>query len=258
MILDKLLANGDLSKITFTSLDNNPKVKPFEALVNPNSFSLNKTISYGEQTEQSISFQQRYNKHDPPSLSFEILFDATGVIPPKKSKGLDNVPIAGAIAGAVDAASKGFKKEKDAGGIGPQVLAFEKVVYGYQGDLHRSRKVRVTWGNGLVFEGVLTSMSYNFKLFKPDGTPLRATANVTFLANIDDELRLTTINQSSSDLTHQRVVYEGDTLPLMTHRVYGDASLYLKVAVFNKIVSFRNLKAGTVLFFPPLNVLMPK
>ena len=45
---------------------------------------------------------------------------------------------------------------------------------------------------------------------------------------------------------------EGDSLPLMCHRIYGDARYYLEVARTNALVDFRSLRPGTELLFPPL------
>jgi len=48
------------------------------------------------------------------------------------------------------------------------------------------------------------------------------------------------------------VVKDGDTLPLLCHRIYGDSGYYADVARFNGLSSFRRLKPGLALHFPPL------
>ena len=95
-------------------------------------------------------------------------------------------------------------------------------------------------------------MDITFKLFKSDGTPLRATATAKFKGFIEDNLRVALENNTSPDLTHVRIVTEGDTLPLMTYRIYGDSKYYLEVAKVNKITNFRKLKVGQQIFFPPI------
>jgi nucleoid-associated protein YgaU len=95
-------------------------------------------------------------------------------------------------------------------------------------------------------------MDITFKLFSPDGKPLRATANAKFTGFIEDNLRTAIENNSSPDLTHVRIVTEGDTLPLMTHRIYGDSKYYLEVAKANRISNFRKLRVGQQIFFPPI------
>ena len=94
--------------------------------------------------------------------------------------------------------------------------------------------------------------SINLKLFKPDGTPIRAIATVKFKSSIEEQKRAAKENKSSPDLTHSRVVKQGDTLPLMCYSIYGDPKYYLQVAQVNGIGNFRQLIPGTSLFFPPI------
>ena len=58
--------------------------------------------------------------------------------------------------------------------------------------------------------------------------------------------------KSSPDLTHERVVKEGDNLPLMTYRIYGDPKYYLEVARVNGLTNFRKLTPGQKIVFPPI------
>ena len=109
----------------------------------------------------------------------------------------------------------------------------------------------LVWGE-LSFSCVLTSVSYEFKLFNPDGTPLRANANCAFQEAMTDAERELAEANSSTDLNHLREVREGDKLPLMSHKVYGDAKHYLAVAHHNMIVNFRRLKPGARLEMPRL------
>ena len=122
----------------------------------------------------------------------------------------------------------------------------------YDGDIHEPRDVLLLWGT-LSFLGKLTSLQFNYKLFQPDGTPVRVIATAAFSETIDDALREALKKANSPDLTHIRKVEAGDTLSLMTYKIYGDASYYLEVARVNKLINFRNLEPGTEIFFPPIN-----
>jgi nucleoid-associated protein YgaU len=82
--------------------------------------------------------------------------------------------------------------------------------------------------------------------------PLRATARAKFKGFVEDNLRVAMENNSSPDLTHVREVKKGDTLPLMTFRIYGDSKYYLEVAKANNITNFRKLEVGQRIFFPPI------
>jgi nucleoid-associated protein YgaU len=57
---------------------------------------------------------------------------------------------------------------------------------------------------------------------------------------------------SSPDLTHSKVVEEGDLLPLMVYREYKTQDYYLQVAKANKLKNFRKLQAGTTINLPPI------
>ncbi len=46
-------------------------------------------------------------------------------------------------------------------------------------ELKRPPRVRVTWGTLPAFEGVIVSVSTKYTMFLPDGTPVRATVNLT-------------------------------------------------------------------------------
>ncbi|GAA4400454.1 hypothetical protein GCM10023187_13660 [Nibrella viscosa] len=264
MILDTLLAKGSLTKMTITALEADPapdsppirSASPndtFSVLVNPNSYRINYALNYNRQQPQGASSTPaQYASSEPISIDFELLFDGTGVIPKIPSGNpLEGVPGVGAVAGAIAGLLGG---EEEAYDVTKQILKFNNIVYTYQGDQHQPRKVQICWGK-LVFFGVLKSLSYQFKLFKSDGTPLRAVANASFENHRNDFLREAVQQTSSPDLTHRRTVQEGDTLPLMCHRIYGDSSLYLQVAKVNKLLNFRALTVGQELLFPPINPL---
>ena len=139
-------------------------------------------------------------------------------------------------------------------GIIDQIDTFKAIVFDYSGDLHKPYYLMVKWG-ALIFKGTLVDLSIEYKLFAADGTPLRAVAKLKIKGNIDEDLRVAKENNKSPDLTHYRRVISGDTLPLMTYRIYGDSKYYLEVARVNKINNFRKLEVGQELFFPPLEKL---
>ena len=136
-------------------------------------------------------------------------------------------------------------------GIIDKIDAFKKIVFDYSGEELKPYYLMVRWG-ALLFKGSLVDLSIEYRLFAPDGTPLRANAKLKIKGSIEDSLRVARENNQSPDLTHYRKVMAGETLPLMCHRIYGDSKYYLEVAKVNKITQFRKLKPGQELFFPPL------
>jgi hypothetical protein len=244
--------SSELKKLKIKAIENgkvttNPDLI-YDALVNPESYTINHFVEYNSEPPPpgNTGVEQQFVRTLPPTLQFDFLFDSTGVIPKPLSGiagALSNVPIAGAIAGALS--------NTDKYDILDDIDKFKKVVYEYNGDEHAPRRVQLLWGT-LLFEGVLTSLNFNFKLFQPDGTPIRVVATAGFNGTIEDDLRVAKEQSTSPDLTHIRKVKEGDTLPLMSYRIYGDSAYYLEVAKANNLTNFRNLKVGDEVFFPPL------
>lgn len=198
----------------------------YTALLNPDSYTFSYTIVQNEdQAPGTSSTAPKFNKILPQELTFEFLFDRTG-------------------------AFKDSPASPD--GIIDDIEQFKKVTFDYQGEQHRPNYLKIAWGS-LLFKGVLTSLDITFKLFRPDGTPLRAVASLKVIGFVEDNLRVAMENNQSPDLTHFREVKQGDTLPLMANRIYGDSKYYLEVARANRIYDFRNLKVGTYIYFPPLD-----
>ncbi|WP_299551323.1 LysM peptidoglycan-binding domain-containing protein [Seonamhaeicola sp.] len=210
----------------------------YTALLNPEKYSQTfKTEYKKEQASGNSATDPKFTRSLPTDLDFEFLFDRTGVI---------------VHYGDDPEASDDDIVYKDQGnGIIDDIENFKKAVFDYNGDKHKPNYLLVCWGN-LAFKGILTELNIEYKLFKPDGTPIRAIAKVKFISHKEAERRAAEENNQSPDLTHYRKVKEGDTLALMTHRIYGDSKYYLEVARANNIINFRKLTPGQELIFPPL------
>jgi nucleoid-associated protein YgaU len=109
-----------------------------------------------------------------------------------------------------------------------------------------------------LFKGRCTALSIAYKLFDPDGSPIRATCKVTFKGSVEENLRVATENAQSPDLTHYHLVKAGETLPLLCYDIYGDSRYYPAIARINKLLNFRKLKEGDELYFPPLEKSAPR
>jgi len=198
----------------------------FEALINPESYTLQYKLKFsqGAQGQGTSGAQLKYEYTEPEEITFDFLFDNTGII--------DGQPR--------DSISDDLKKFKD-------------VLIGYKGDSHEPRHFKLVWGENSIFKGRVTELSIVYKLFRSDGTPIRAIATVKFKSSIEEQKRAAKENKSSPDLTHIRTVKQGDTLPMMCYSIYGDPKYYLQVAEVNGISNFRKLKPGSALFFPPIS-----
>jgi phage tail protein X len=197
----------------------------FEALINPESYTLQYKLKFsqGSQGQGTSGAQLKYEYTEPEEISFDFLFDNTGII-------------------------DGSPRDSIAGDL----QRFKEVLVAYQGDSHEPRHFKLVWGENSIFKGRVTELSINHKMFRSDGTPIRATATVKFKSSIEEQKRAARENRSSPDLTHMRKVKYGDTLPLMCYRIYGDPGYYIQVAEANGITAFRHLVPGTSIYFPPI------
>jgi uncharacterized protein YndB with AHSA1/START domain len=193
----------------------------FTATVNPNEITLAYEMEYdSSQGSGTTNSRMNFKKMKPGDLSLTFFIDGTG-----------------AGGSTVDVQQK--------------VEEFQTVT-GYNGRIHRPNYLKVVWGTLQVKRCVLKSASIAYKLFKPDGVPLRAVITATFTDNSDDQTRVAMAQDESADLTYIRLVRAGDTLPALCYKVYGDPGYYLEVARANRIDHFRELAPGTRIFFPPL------
>lgn len=210
----------------------------FTALINPTGFSLTHKVEYNtERKEGANATNSQFIKKSPQTLQLEFLFDGTGVTEANSGNKLINK-----IKGKDPFSKTAVEK---------QLADFYSATGDFNGTIHKPYTVTVTWGK-FEFKGALTELTIDYKLFNKDGSPLRAIGKATFLESISEELAALMANKNSPDLTHKRTVQDGDTLPLMTERIYGDSKYYLEVAKANGLVNFRQLKPGSELYFPPI------
>lgn len=231
--------SGKLQKLKI-EVYTDPKYTPdskletvFETLINPEKYTQSYKVEYVvPDSSKGSGDNMPYYAYTPPSdLELEFLFDDTGVF--------DETP--------------GFQVFKRRGSLGVEadIAQLVDLAYSVNGDIHRPNYLIVCWGS-LRFHCVLGELNIEYKLFSHDGKPIRALAKAKFKNFVEPEKSAALKKVSSPDLTHARIVQEGDTLPLMTKRIYGDSKYYLEVARVNKLTTFRKLKTGQQLIFPPI------
>jgi hypothetical protein len=196
-------------------------VDTFESYVNPNEITLAYEMEYDSaQGSGTTGSRMDFKKVKPGDMSLVFFLDGTG--------------------------ANGVKID-----VQTQVEKFQAVT-GYNGDIHRPNYLKLAWGTIQIKRCVLKSASIAYKLFKADGTPLRAAISATFVDAVEDQTRIALAQDSSPDLTHVRVLRAGETLAALCGQIYGDPALYLKVARANNLDGVRHLPAGTRVRFPPL------
>jgi hypothetical protein len=207
--------------------------RSMEVMFNPSTYKRRHEIEYAARSRQGINMPSRparYSYTPPGDVSFQLVFDGTGV----------NYTGAEQLARTLSGAS--VKKD---------IAKFEKLCLRMNGDIHEPNFLVVRWGD-FTFPGRLKTLDITYKLFDEGGDPLRAELDVTFVEDKSTSTILREANKNSPDLTHVRIVKSGDTLPLLCREIYGSSSYYLRVAADNGLDDFRNLIPGQKLNFAPL------
>ena len=110
--------------------------------------------------------------------------------------------------------------------------------------------VRFCWGKTMSFTAFVKQVQVKYVLFKPDGTPIRATATLTLQEIPRDTGKQ---NPTSGGLVPHRIhtVVAGDSLASISYAEYGDARLWRALADTNALDDPMRLRPGTDLLVPP-------
>lgn len=195
-----------------------------ELPMEPEQISFGNSIHYRDDRQLgSTGGDIRFEKYGPATLSLKFTIDCTGVVE-------------GTLPG-----DSVYDKVND----------LADLLYVYNSDGHSPSYVVVTYGE-LLFKGRLEKMDTKYQLFSSGGVPLRATVSLVFKRFMTGKEERMKFSKQSPDMSRLVTVKEGETLPYLCHRLYGDSLLVREVARFNELDSFRNIPAGTQLLFPPL------
>ena len=196
---------------------------PYPVMINPETIKFQRAIEYNEQqAPDSSSASQKYKSTPSDKLNFEIVIDCTGIVDAKRLT------------------------------MATEIAALEKIVFTYNGKIHRPNFVKIQWGKNITFKGVLVSFDISYTLFKPDGSPLRAKVSLGFSQYISPQTLAKKQASTSPDITHLVTVADGMTLPQLCEQVWHDDTQYVHVAKYNGLNKFRNLKGVSQLIFPPI------
>lgn len=212
---------------SFTPLSQKGQIAVY---INPEQYTHSYRILYNDtQAQGSAAGSPEYNKTPADVVTFQLVFDGTGVVP-------------SSLPGIIPYLQDGISKQID---------EFLQLAFDYDGDIHSPNFIQLSWGT-LIFNCRLSTLKIAYTLFKPDGTPLRAKADVTFVEYRNEQEIAKEENKLSPDLTRVVTVRAGDTLPLLCYGIYGSSLYYTEVARVNGMSGFRGLIPGEKILFPPL------
>jgi nucleoid-associated protein YgaU len=196
---------------------------------NPKQLQITKTAKWkrAAQRNQGSSAAPEFTGSDPVKLTLEMFLDATDK--------MDNAVVTTVekLFALVVPTSESLSAQKPC----PPVVIFR-------------------WGGLTGFAAFVTQVQVTYSLFTPGGTPVRATAQVQI-----EELTPKFPGQnptSGSDrarTTHRLI--DGDTLPELAYREYGDPGRWRDIAAVNGIDDPARLRPGTTLLLPSFEDMAP-
>lgn len=218
---------GQLEKVKIYAYGDNAysdyKDKFYEFKINPEKMTLSRSILYNEDDRSTGAERspKQYQGHGTDTMSFDIVIDGTGVA----SEVLD---------------------------VDDELKTLQEVLYEYKDDTHKPYHLLIAWGKDNKFLCQLKSINIEYSLFKPSGETLRAKVSLQFEDNTNPETVQNISQPASPDLTHMKLVSQGDNLLQMCHDMYGDKKYYIAVARINGLTNFRELKTGSYILLPPM------
>jgi nucleoid-associated protein YgaU len=119
--------------------------------------------------------------------------------------------------------------------------------------------VTFRWGAMDNFKAVCTSLTVAYQLFKPNGEPIRANVQLALTqADKASTASSGSANRPGNPTTRAmsgigaHTVRDGDSLPSIAYRAYGDATRWRAIAEANDIDDPLRLRRGTPLVLPRL------
>ena len=134
--------------------------------------------------------------------------------------------------------------------IYPSISYFKELFVLPNNETHSRNYIKGIWGLGdLTIFGRVTSFTYDYNFFTSSGIPLRAECKLAI-----EEVPVPSLLSyfMSPDITRIPKVKDSDSLVDFCEQYYNDKNFYLKVAAHNNLSTFRKLKTGTNLEFPPI------
>ena len=195
--------------------------KEFEVMFNPAEYSLSKSNSWTKVSIRESNVPRTYfSGGDPTELTVELFFDT-------------------------------YERGEDVRDYTQKVINLTKVSEFKDG--FRPPRCMFSWGKVFSFASVITSLSYKYTLFQEDGTPVRATMNLTFREAGDAGVKEGQESPPYGIAGHKVfIVKPGDTIDSIAAREYGDPKTWRFIADTNNLDDPKDLRPGQALIIEQL------
>jgi hypothetical protein len=202
-------------------IDGGPELKCY---FNPTEYGVSKSNEWTYKKVTGTSFSKpQFGGGQPRQLDLTLLFDQT--FPPY------TMSVREATAALLDAMEVPSGQSGGTPTAAPPFITFQ-------------------WG-ALLFKGACTSLTCTFKLFKPNGDPLRADVKLTLKQASPTVAGQNPTTRATAGFG-MHTVRDGDTLPSISYRAYGDATKWRLIAEANGVDNPLHLRRGSSLSLPRL------
>ncbi|MFQ5380402.1 MAG: peptidoglycan-binding protein [Dehalococcoidia bacterium] len=219
------MPGSGLVKATIRNVDSGKTVR---CLFNPTEYSFTKTVKWKAANDRGANVPRlEFTGGDPIALKMQLFFDTHEAGKDVRTEYTNDLwELA-----MVDSSRRDSRTQQSS----PPICEFQ-------------------WGSMWSFRAVVTNISQKFTLFKEDGTPTRATVDLS-LKQAEDPDDFPFQNPTSGGAAGHRthVVRQGDRLDFIAAEEYGEARHWRHVAEANGIDDPFTLRPGAVLALPPLD-----
>jgi nucleoid-associated protein YgaU len=198
---------------------------PLNCYFNPTEYSIAKTNAWEPpEVNGNSAPKMKFTSGKPRTLDLTLLFD--GTLPPKTGKPM---PVGEACKVLMDAMEVPKTAKPGTPKAEPPLFTFK-------------------WGP-LVFKGACTSLTITYKLFTPDGQPIRADVKLSLTEDVQATKGQNPTTRAQGGFAVHRVK-DGDTLPSISYETYGDATKWRRIAEANGVDNPLHLRRGRPLSLP--------
>ena len=223
-----MLSGGQLEKAILRVVDGDPETRELRFMYNPGELTTAKSANWNRPQQQGArsSGRPQFTGAGPQTVQMEIWFDAWDAADADVARSVMTL----------------FEWTKPT----PQSI---------QRRLPRPPVLGFEWGSNRVLADVqvfLKTVNAKYVLFKPDGTPIRASATIS-LEEVPEEQPRQNPTSGSLESRRSRLLNAGDSLHSVAFREYGDAGLWRGIAAFNDIDDPLRVAAGTRILVPTID-----
>lgn len=204
-----------------------PKKGIIKCQFNPTSLTINKALDWnGDKSPSFNSPNLKFGGGDSATYNLSLIFDSYSSDPAKDVREYTNQLLALSLRGA---------------GYAMFLLPFSS-----------PPSVKLVWGKITLFTAVVSHVSITYTMFDPDGTPIRAKADVTFIQNelIGDDIIPAQNPSSRTDSRKTRVIQSAQRLDQIAYEEYGDPRYWRLLAEANDLDNPFKLVDGQIISIP--------